>query len=61
MGLGGQDRLQVIVHLRVRDVTLSERVLQAPYGRLAVVLGDLTRHVLRHRSHLFTLGLVSRT
>jgi hypothetical protein len=47
MGLGGEDRLQVIVHLRVRDLTLSERVLQAPYGRLAVVLGDLRRHVLR--------------
>jgi hypothetical protein len=51
MGLGGQDGLQVIVHLRVRDVTPSERVLQAPYGRFAVVLGDLRRHVLRHRSH----------
>ena len=34
-GLGGQDRLQVIVHLRVRDVTLSECLLQAPDARFA--------------------------
>jgi hypothetical protein len=42
----------VIVHLRVRDVTLSECLLQAPYGRFAVVLGDTWRYVVRHEGHL---------
>ena len=51
-GLGGQDRLQVIVHLRVRDVTLSEGLLQAPDARFAVVLGDTSRYVVRHRGSL---------
>ena len=42
----------------VRDVTLSECLLQAPYARLAVVLADTYGTSFRHRGHLFNLCLV---
>jgi hypothetical protein len=42
--------LEVIVQLRVRDVTLSECFLQPPHGRIAVVLADTWWHVVRLRA-----------
>ena len=45
----------------VRDVTLSECLLEAPHGRFAVVLGDTWRYVVRHRGSLVQSMSGSRT
>ena len=44
----------------MRDVPFDECFLHAPHSHAAIILGDPRRHLVRHRGHLLTLGIVGK-